>query len=48
MLHILLAMGLEGEARVQRAVKHLVDLVDENGWRCRAAPSLGKFRPRGT
>jgi hypothetical protein len=35
------------EGRVQRAVDHLVSLVDENGWRCVAAPELGKFRGPG-
>jgi hypothetical protein len=35
------------EGRVQRAVEHLVGLVDENGWRCVAAPELGKFKGPG-
>ena len=42
LLYPLLAMGLGDDERVQRAVEHLVGLVDENGWRCVAAPELGK------
>ncbi len=55
LLYALLAMGLgddelrpePAEGRVQQAVDHLVSLVDENGWRCRCAPELGKFRGPG-
>ncbi|MFQ5813599.1 MAG: hypothetical protein ACE5I2_10500 [Anaerolineae bacterium] len=47
LLYALLAMGLNNDERVQRAVDHLVDLVDVNGWRCVAAPELGKFRGPG-
>ena len=32
---------------MQRAVEHLVGLVDDNGWRCVAAPELGKFKGPG-
>ena len=32
---------------MQRAVQHLAGLVDDNGWRCRCAPELGKFRGPG-
>ncbi|MFB0534157.1 MAG: hypothetical protein ACETWR_04140 [Anaerolineae bacterium] len=35
------------KGRVQRAVDHLAGLVDDNGWRCVAAPELGKFRGPG-
>ena len=41
---------VEGPAkgRVQRAVDHLVGLVEDNGWRCKASPDLGdKFRGPG-
>jgi hypothetical protein len=41
------AQDAPAEGRVQRAVEHLVSLVDENGWRCVAAPELGKFRGPG-
>lgn len=47
LLYALLAMGLGDDPRVQRAVDHLVSLVDENGWRCVVAPELGKFRGPG-
>jgi hypothetical protein len=48
LLYALLAFGLGRDERVGRAVDHLVNLVDENGWRCRAAPEFGeKFRGPG-
>jgi hypothetical protein len=47
LLYALLAMGLGNDERVQRAADHLVGLVDEGGWRCVAAPELGKFRGPG-
>jgi len=47
LLYSLLAMGLRDDPRVQRAVDHLVQLVDDNGWRCVVAPELGKFRGPG-
>lgn len=47
LLYALLALGLGGDERVQRAVKHLTGLVDENGWRCVGAPELGRFRGPG-
>lgn len=47
LLYALLAMGLRDDSRVRRAVDHLVDLVDENGWRCITAPELGKFKGPG-
>ncbi len=47
LLYALLGLGLAGDQRVERAVEHLISLVDENGWRCVAAPELGKFRGPG-
>jgi len=47
LLYALLAFGLGNDARVQRAVEHLDGLVQDNGWRCTAAPELGKFRGPG-
>jgi hypothetical protein len=47
LLYALLVMGLSDDSRVQRAVDHLVGLVDDNGWRCVGAPELGKFRGPG-
>jgi hypothetical protein len=47
LLYALLALGLQDDARVQKAVSHLASLVTENGWRCAAAPGLGRFRGPG-
>ena len=47
LLYTLLAFGLDSDARAQRAAGHLAGLVEENGWRCTAAPELGKFRGPG-
>ncbi|RPI30427.1 MAG: hypothetical protein EHM70_13890 [Chloroflexota bacterium] len=47
LLYALLSMGFGGEPRVQRAVEHLVGLVEQNGWRCRGAPEIGKFHGPG-
>ena len=47
LLYTLLAMGREEDPKVRCAALHLVDLVQENGWRCTAAPELGKFKGPG-
>jgi hypothetical protein len=47
LLYSLLAMGLGRDARVQRAVVHLVGLATDVGWKCVCAPELGKFRGPG-
>ena len=47
LLYVLLAMGLQDDDRVQRAVAHFAGLVYENGWRCVSAPEVGKFRGPG-
>ncbi len=47
LLYILLKSGLENDPQVEKAVNHLVSLVEKNGWRCNAAPELGKFRGPG-
>jgi len=47
LLYALLALGLGAEPGVQGAVAHLVNAVDENGWRCRCGPELGRFRGPG-
>ncbi|MBN1994474.1 MAG: hypothetical protein JW953_17380 [Anaerolineae bacterium] len=47
LLYVLLKMGLGDDPRVQRAVAHLVGVVNDNGWRCVAAPELGKFKGPG-
>ncbi len=45
--YALLAMGMEGDSRVQQAADHLLSQVQENGWRCTAAPELGSFHGPG-
>jgi hypothetical protein len=47
LLYALLAMDLRADPRLQQAVDQLLTAVDENGWRCVAAPELGKFRGPG-
>jgi hypothetical protein len=47
LLYALVALGLRDDARVQGAVDCLVGLVEDNGWRCKAAPELGKFKGPG-
>jgi hypothetical protein len=47
LLYALRAFGLGDDARVQRAMSHLVSVVAENGWRCVVAPELGKMRGPG-
>jgi hypothetical protein len=47
LLYALLALGLGDDARVEQAAAHLAGLVDENGWRCVAAPELGRFKGPG-
>jgi hypothetical protein len=46
LLYALLAVDLD-DSRVRRAADHLVGLVEENGWRCVAAPEMGGFRGPG-
>jgi hypothetical protein len=47
-LYALLVFGLGNDVRVHRAVEHLVGLVEDNGWRCRAAAEMGpKFKGPG-
>jgi hypothetical protein len=47
LLYALLSFGLGGDPRVHQAAEHLINLVDENGWRCVCDPDLGKFRGPG-
>jgi hypothetical protein len=46
LLYALLSMGID-DARTRRAADHLVSAIDDNGWRCVAAPELGRFRGPG-
>jgi hypothetical protein len=43
----LIRMGMGTDARVQRAVEYLTELVRENGWPCAVSPELGNFRGPG-
>ena len=45
--YTLLAMGMDGDPRVRRAVDALLGQVQDNGWRCKAAPELRKFKGPG-
>ena len=47
LLYSLLAMGTGDDPGVQKAVDFLAGLVDENGYRCKGDPALGKFRGPG-
>lgn len=44
LVYSLLAFGINDR---QDALNHLSSLVAENGWRCQAAPDLGKFKGPG-
>ena len=47
LLYSLLALGLGRDPRLRPAVDHLTSLVHGNGWRCAAAPELGRFKGPG-
>jgi hypothetical protein len=47
LLYALQGLGLGDDARVQQAAAHLAGLAEDNGWRCKAAPELGKFKGPG-
>jgi hypothetical protein len=40
-------LGLNRDEQVQKAVKHLAGLIQENGWRCAVSKELGNFRGPG-
>jgi len=46
-LYSLLAFGRGNEPPVKRALEHLVSLITLNGYRCSAAPELGRFKGPG-
>lgn len=47
LLYALLSFGLRNDPQVQTAVRHLVELAEENGYRCAAAAELGRFKGPG-
>ena len=40
-------IGLDKDSQIQKAVKHLANLVENNGWPCSVSKELGKFRGPG-
>ena len=47
LLYALLAMGQGADERIRRSVDHLLWLATVDGWKCTAAPEVGKFRGPG-
>jgi hypothetical protein len=47
LLQALLRLGGRRDERIDRALQHLLGLVEQNGWRCAVAPELGRFRGPG-
>jgi hypothetical protein len=47
LLYALLALGMRDDPRLTRAADHLLSLSADNGWGCRVAPELGRFRGPG-
>lgn len=47
LLYALLALGLGENKAVRRAVDHLLNSADSDGWHCVCAPELGKFKGPG-
>jgi hypothetical protein len=47
LLYSLLTLGLGRDPRLRPAVDHLVSLAQDSGWRCSAAPELGRFKGPG-
>jgi hypothetical protein len=45
--YTLLTMGMDDDPRVRQAVDNLFGQVQDNGWRCKAAPELSTFRGPG-
>lgn len=46
-IYSLATFGLNKDVQVQKAAKHLIKLVHENGWHCGVSKELGKFRGPG-
>jgi hypothetical protein len=47
LLYALLGYGLSDNKQVREAKSYLLSLVEDNGWRCKASPMLGKFKGPG-
>jgi len=46
-IYSLAKIGLEKDVQIQKATKHLANLVENNGWPCSVSKELGKFRGPG-
>jgi hypothetical protein len=46
-IYSLAKLGLTKDEKIQKAAKHLVSAVHENGWPCAVSKELGKFRGPG-
>jgi hypothetical protein len=46
-IYSLAKLGFSKDKQVQKAVKHLSGLVQENGWHCTVSKELGRFRGPG-
>jgi len=46
-IYSLTKIGLDKDTQIQKAVKHLANLVEDNGWPCSVSKELGKFRGPG-
>lgn len=46
-IYSLAKLGFSKEKHVQKAVKHLAGLAQENGWHCTVSKELGRFRGPG-
>jgi hypothetical protein len=47
LLYSLQSLGVGDDRRIRKAQEHLISLSMENGYRCSAAPELGRFRGPG-
>ena len=47
LLHVLVKMGLDREAKVREGIAYLTGLGRANGWPCKVSQELGKFRGPG-
>ena len=46
-IYSLAKFGLDKDTQIQKATKHLLGLVQDNGWPCSVSKELGKFRGPG-
>ena len=47
LLYVMSSFGLEDDTPLKKAKDLLLSLVEENGWRCKSSPTLGKFKGPG-